>query len=110
MRCSCWALGGLGITSIIANYTACQGDFSFANVGMVAGILGMSSNVFSALANPRIGAYVDKTGTYDRILLRSWDDLLPWPSVLIAILVFDWINLIGRPRPLRSNCHGKPWH
>jgi ACS family hexuronate transporter-like MFS transporter len=80
------AAGGLGITSIVANYTACQGDFSFANVGIVAGILGMSSNVFAALANPRIGAYVDQTGTYDRIFLLV--GVVPSVSVA-AILVFD---------------------
>ena len=38
-------LAGFGITSIVANYTACQQDLSFANVGVVAGFLGLSSNV-----------------------------------------------------------------
>jgi MFS transporter, ACS family, hexuronate transporter len=82
------ALGALGITSIVANYTACQGDFSFANVGIVAGILGMSSNVFAALGNPRIGAYVDSTGTYNLIFLLV--AVVPLISVA-AIAVFDTI-------------------
>ena len=34
-------MAGMGITSFVANYTACSQDFSFANVGIVAGILGM---------------------------------------------------------------------
>ena len=87
------ATGALGITSIIANYTACQGDFSFANVGTVAGILGMTSNIFAALANPRIGAHVDATGTYNRIFLLV--GILPAVSV-VAIIVFDAI--IHRPQ------------
>jgi ACS family hexuronate transporter-like MFS transporter len=89
------ALAGLGITSIIANYTACQQDFSFANVGMVAGVLGMSSNVFSALVNPLIGRYVDRTGNY--ALIFALMALLPAMS-LGAILVFDWL-IHGRSKP-----------
>ncbi len=79
-------LAGLGITSIIANYTACQQDFSFANVGLVAGILGMSSNVFSAVVNPMIGQYVDRTSNYTLIFVL----LAALPAVsLTAILIFD---------------------
>lgn len=91
------ALAGLGITSIVANYTACQQDFSFANVGIVAGVLGMSSNVFSALVNPLIGRYVDRTGNYTLIFVLM--AILPAVS-LGAILVFDWL-IHGRrsPRP-----------
>lgn len=80
------ALAGIGITSIIANYTACQQDFSFANVGIVAGILGMSSNVFAAVVNPLIGRYVDQTGNYTLIFVLM--AALPALS-LTAILVFD---------------------
>ncbi len=93
------ALGGMGLTSIIANYTACQGDFSFANVGIVAGVLGLSSNVCSAIANPRIGAYVDRTGNYDTIFLLV--GVVPLVSVA-AILVFDTIVHGRRPRASRS--------
>jgi len=80
------ALAAIGITSIVANYTACQQDFSFSNVGLVAGILGMSSNVFSALMNPMIGRYVDRTGNYAMIFVLV--ALLPAVS-LTAILIFD---------------------
>ncbi len=79
-------VAAMGITSIVANYTACQQDFSFANVGMVAGILGMSCNVFSALVNPLIGRYVDHTGHYGLIFLLM--ALLPLVS-LAAVLGFD---------------------
>jgi len=80
------AMAGLGITSIVANYTACQQDLSFANVGIVAGVLGMSSNVFSALVNPLIGRYIDHTGNYTLIFVL----MAALPAVsLTAILVFD---------------------
>lgn len=81
-------LAGLGITSIVANYTACQQDFSFANVGVVAGFLGMSSNVCAAYVNPYIGRYVDSTGSYALIFVLM--AVLPAVSVL-AIIVFDAI-------------------
>jgi ACS family hexuronate transporter-like MFS transporter len=87
------ALAGIGVTSIVANYTACQQDFSFANVGLVAGVLGMSSNVFSAIVNPLIGRYVDHTGSYSLIFILV--AVLPAIS-LGAILVFDL--LIHRPK------------
>jgi MFS transporter, ACS family, hexuronate transporter len=83
---SLMAMAAIGITSIVANYTACQQDFSFANVGLVAGILGMSSNVFSALVDPMIGRYVDRTGNYALIFILV--ALLPAVS-LAAILIFD---------------------
>jgi len=79
-------VAALGITSIVANYTACQQDFSFANVGIVAGILGMSCNVFAAVVNPYIGRYVDRTGNYRLIFVLM--ALLPALS-LAAIVVFD---------------------
>ena len=79
-------VAAMGITSIVANYTACQQDFSFANVGTVAGILGMSCNVFAAVANPFIGRYVDRTGNYRLIFVLM--AMLPAVS-LAAILVFD---------------------
>ena len=91
-------LAGLGITSIVANYTACQQDLSFANVGVVAGVLGMASNVFAAIANPYIGRYVDQTGHYALIFVLL--AVLPIVSVA-AIIVFDSI-IHGRgnvPRP-----------
>ncbi len=79
-------LAAMGITSILANYTACQQDFSFDNVGIVAGILGMSCNVASALVNPLIGRYVDRTGHYGLIFLLM--GLLPLVS-LTAVIAFD---------------------
>ncbi len=81
-------LGGaaFGITAILANYTACQQDFSFANVGAVAGILGMACNVFAATVNPWVGRYVDTTGTYNLIFVLI--GLLPLIA-LVAIITFD---------------------
>lgn len=81
-------LAGLGITSFVANYTACQQDFSFGNVGIVAGILGMSSNVFAATVNPLIGRYIDQSGNYN--LIFTLVAILPVLS-LLAILNFDRI-------------------
>ncbi len=80
------ALAGMGLTSIIASFTACQQDLSFRRVGLTAGVVGMVANIVSALANPRIGAYVDQTKNYALpfVLLG----LLPLVSVA-AILVFD---------------------
>lgn len=80
------AAAAFGITSFLANYTACQQDFSFANVGIVAGILGMACNIFSAEANPRIGRYVDVTGNYTLPFVLI--GVLPLVS-LGAILLFD---------------------
>lgn len=90
-------LAGLGITSIVANYTACMQDFSFAHVGIVAGINGLCSNVCSAVVNPWIGRYIDRTGNY--VLIFVLMALLPLVS-LGAILVFD--ALIGRRPPARQ--------
>lgn len=89
------SMAAMGITSIVANYTACQQDFSFANVGMVAGILGMSCNVFAALVNPLIGRYVDHTGHYGLIFLLM--AMLPLVS-LGAVLVFDALVTKEPPR------------
>ncbi|MGO9109645.1 MAG: MFS transporter [Thermoguttaceae bacterium] len=82
------ALAGMGLTSIIANFTACQQDLSFKRVGVMSGVVGMVANIVSALANPRIGAYIDQTKSYALpfVLLG----LLPLISIA-AILVFDTI-------------------
>jgi len=79
-------LAGMGITSFVANYTACSQDFSFANVGIVSGIMGMSCNVFAASVNPWIGRYVDATGKYTLIFILM--GILPVVS-LAAVLLFD---------------------
>jgi ACS family hexuronate transporter-like MFS transporter len=79
-------MAGMGITSFVANYTACSQDFSFANVGIVSGILGMSCNVLSASVNPWIGRYVDATGKYTLIFILM--GILPAVS-LAAVLLFD---------------------
>ena len=87
------ALAGMGLTAIIANFTACQQDLSFKRVGLMAGVVGMVANIVSALANPRIGAYIDQTKSYALpfVLLG----LLPLVSVA-AILVFDGVVHGGR--------------
>jgi ACS family hexuronate transporter-like MFS transporter len=82
-------LAAFGITSIVANYTACMQDLSFMHVGIVAGINGMASNLCAALVNPYIGRYVDRTGNYTLILLLL--ALLPIVSVL-AVMAFDSRN------------------
>ncbi len=85
-------LAGLGITSIVTNYTAAQQDLSFRNVGLVAGTLGLASNVCAAIVNPYIGRYVDRTGDYTLIFILL--AVLPAVSVA-AIMVFDAI--VHRP-------------
>ena len=75
-----------GITAILANYTACQQDFSFANVGAVSGILGMACNVCAATVNPWVGRYVDATGTYNLIFVLI--GVLPLVA-LVAMITFD---------------------
>lgn len=84
-----------GLTAILANYTACQQDFSFANVGVIVGFLGMACNLFSASANPWIGSYVDRTGSYHVIFILL--GVLP-VLALAAMLVFDWL-VLGRRLP-----------
>lgn len=79
-------LAGMGITSFVANYTACSQDFSFANVGIVSGIMGMSCNVLAASVNPWIGRYVDATGKYTLIFILM--GILPVLS-LSMVLLFD---------------------
>ncbi len=89
------ALAGMGLTSIIACFTACQQDLSFRRVGVMSGVVGMVANIASAVANPRIGAYIDQTKNYALpfILLG----LLPLISVA-AILVFDTVVHGGKAR------------
>ncbi len=80
------ALAGMGLTAIIANFTACQQDLSFRRVGTMSGLVGMLPNIVTAVANPWIGASIDKTKSYALpfVLLGT----LPLVSVA-AILVFD---------------------
>jgi MFS transporter, ACS family, hexuronate transporter len=80
------ACAGAGIAAVIANYTACQQDLSFRNAGLISGVVGMAANVVSALANPQIGAHIDKTKSYEAIFVLL--GLLPLLSVA-AIVVFD---------------------
>ena len=89
------ALAGMGLTSIIACFTACQQDLSFRRVGLTSGVVGMVANMASAVANPQIGGYIDQTKSYALpfILLG----LLPLVSVA-AILVFDSVVHGGKTR------------
>ena len=81
-------MAGFGITSIMVNYTACIQDLSFKHVGLVSGVLGMFGNVLSALVNPVIGKYIDKTGSYAAVFIS-----IPVLAVLclLAISTFDSI-------------------
>jgi MFS transporter, ACS family, hexuronate transporter len=83
------SVAALGITAIVANYTACMQDFSFKHVGIVAGINGMASNICAAIVNPWIGRYVDRTGNYELIFILM--AALPILS-FGAIVVFDRLN------------------
>ncbi len=67
MAVACLALAGIGINTIVPNQTACQTEVSFKNTAQLAGLTGLSANVFAALVNPRIGHYVDATKHYDLI-------------------------------------------
>ncbi len=86
-------LAALGITSIVANYNACQQDLSFAKVGAVAGVLGLASNVVSTVLNPLIGRHVDQTRSYTLIFVLL--AVLPVASVA-AVVVFDAVVHRGR--------------
>ena len=89
------ALAGMGLTSIVASFTACQQDLSFQRVGLMSGVVGMLANIATAVANPRIGSYIDQTKSYSLpfILLG----LLPLISVA-AILIFDGVVHGGKAR------------
>ncbi len=97
-----FGMAGFGLTSIIASFTACQQDFSFKRVGLMAGIVGMTANIVSAIANPAIGAHHDQTHSYR--LMFALLGTLPIISVA-AILVFDAIvhggkaDLVRRQAP-----------
>lgn len=80
------AISAIGINIIVPNQTACQADISFPNTAQVAGLTGLSANVFAAWANPRIGQYVDATGHYDLIFYMV--ALFSWIAVA-AIVALD---------------------
>ena len=77
------------IASITANYLAALQNVSFANVGLIAGILGMFGNIVGATLNPLIGRYVDATGHYHLVFVL----LGIFPVVgLLALLTFDSVR------------------
>ena len=92
-------LAGMGITSFVANYTACSQDFSFANVGIVSGIMGMSCNVFSASVNPWIGRYVDATGKYTLIFILMG---------ILPVLSLGMVLFSMPPSTARKHHGGRP--
>jgi ACS family hexuronate transporter-like MFS transporter len=83
-----FALAGFGLTSIVAVFTACQQDLSFKRVGLMSGVVGTCANIVSAIANPQIGAYHDRTHSYGLLFMLL--GTVPIVSVA-AILVFDTI-------------------
>ncbi|HEX3720626.1 MAG TPA: MFS transporter [Verrucomicrobiae bacterium] len=80
------ATAAIGINIIVPNQTACMADISFQDTAQVAGLTGMSANLFAAWANPRIGHYVDATGHYDLIFYMV--ALFTWIAVA-AIISLD---------------------
>jgi len=82
------ALAGMGLTSLVACSTACQQDLSFRRVGLMTGVVGTLINMLTAVANPQIGGYIDRTKSYSLLFVLL--GLLPLISVT-AILVFDRI-------------------
>jgi MFS transporter, ACS family, hexuronate transporter len=92
-----FGLAGMGITAIIASFTACQQDLSFRRVGLMSGFVGMVANIVSAIANPAIGAHHDATHSYRLMFILL--GLLPLVSVA-AILVFDAV--VQSKAPARS--------
>jgi ACS family hexuronate transporter-like MFS transporter len=80
------ALAAIGINTIVPNQTACMADISFPNTAQIAGLTGLSANLFAAWANPRIGQYVDTTGHYDLIFYMV--ALFSWVAVT-AIIILD---------------------
>lgn len=89
-----FGLAGMGLTAIVASFTACQQDLSFKRVGLMSGFVGMSANIVTAIANPAIGAHHDATHSYR--LIFYFLGLLPLISVA-AILVFDAVVHGGKP-------------
>ena len=83
-----FGLAGFGLTSIVAGGLACQQDLSFRRVGLMTGVVGTCANIVSALANPAIGAYHDRTHSYGLMFVLL--GTLPMLSAA-AIVVFDAI-------------------
>ena len=86
------AVTAFGIAAIQATWLTCIQEVSPAAVGMAMGILGAVGSGTGALANPRIGRYVDETGHYDLVFL-----LLAAAPILTAgtILLFDALRPKG---------------
>jgi len=83
------AIAGIGINTIVPNQQACLAEVSFRDTAQVAGLAGLSANVFAAVVNPHIGHYVDVTRHYDLIFYLV--ALFPWIAA-VAILIFDRID------------------
>jgi ACS family hexuronate transporter-like MFS transporter len=83
------AIAAYGVTSLMTSLLACYQEVSYANIGLVMGLLGASGCVTGALTNPQIGRYIDTTKTYDLM----FDLLAVVPALTTAaILLFQYVN------------------
>jgi MFS transporter, ACS family, hexuronate transporter len=87
-----------GINMIVPNQHALRPEFSFKYTAQVAGLLGLTSNVFAALVNPRIGRYVDVSGHYQLIFYLV--ALFPFIGAA-TILIFDRTGSNSRQKELK---------
>jgi ACS family hexuronate transporter-like MFS transporter len=83
------AVAAYGVTSLMTSLLACYQEVSYANIGLVMGLLGASGCVTGALTNPQIGRYIDTTKSYNLM----FDLLAVVPALTTAaILLFQYVN------------------